>query len=270
MKKVIAFVGSGRKGYTYAATVQFLDNLQAMGDVETELVRLSDYHVGTCRGCCACMIRGEEFCPLKDDRDLLIGKIMASDGVVIATPNYSFQVSGLTKVFLDRLGFLMHRPRFFGKTCTSIVAQGVFGGNKLVDYLSFAAGALQMNVVKGSVILTRGPISPEQQQKNDRILAALGRRFYERLQGPALVPPPWLALFFFHMGRTLMRLETDDSSVDHRYYMEKGWFESDYFYPVALGPVKRTAGKMIDVFFERTAKPKAEAAHAPENTHGAA
>jgi multimeric flavodoxin WrbA len=263
MKRVVAFVGSGRKGFTYAATVQFLDHLKAMGGVETELVRLSDYHIGTCRGCCACMTRGEEFCPLKDDRDLLIGKIMAADGVVLATPNYAFQVSGLTKVFLDRLGFVMHRPRFFGKTFTSLVSQGVYGGGKLVDYLGFAGGALQMNVVKGSVVLTRAPISPEQQKKNDRILADHAQRYYRRLQGPALSSPPWLALFFFHMGRTLMRLETDDSMVDYRYYTEQGWFQSDYYYPVAMGPVKRTAGKVIDAFFERTAKPKADAGHAP-------
>ena len=32
--------------------------------------------------------------------------------------------SGMMKVFLDRLGFSMHRPRFFGKAFTSIIAQG--------------------------------------------------------------------------------------------------------------------------------------------------
>jgi len=37
---------------------------------------------------------------------------MASDGVIFATPNYSFQVSGIMKVFLDRLGFAFHRRAF--------------------------------------------------------------------------------------------------------------------------------------------------------------
>ena len=42
MKKVTAFVGSARKGNTYDAVVQFLGNLKAMGDIETEIVRHKD------------------------------------------------------------------------------------------------------------------------------------------------------------------------------------------------------------------------------------
>ena len=76
-KKVTAFVGSGRKGHTYRAAEKFFGNLQALGEVETELVRLSDYNIGVCRGCTACMNKGEEFCPLKDDRDVLIDKFLA-------------------------------------------------------------------------------------------------------------------------------------------------------------------------------------------------
>src|SRR5512146_1579212 len=101
MKKVIAFVGSAHKKITHKAVVQFLNNLQALGDVEYEIVTLSDYRLGFCRGCRVCFMRGEQFCPLKDDRDVLFDKIAASDGVIFATPNYSFQMSGLMKVFLD-------------------------------------------------------------------------------------------------------------------------------------------------------------------------
>ena len=87
---------------------------------------------------------------MKDDRDVLIEKMMASDGVVFASPNYSFQVSAIMKTFLDRLGFVFHRPRFFGKTFTSIVAQGIYGGNKIVKYLDFVGNGLGFNTVKGS------------------------------------------------------------------------------------------------------------------------
>jgi len=112
MKKIVAFVGSARKRYTYDATRQFLANLVKLGEYETEVVMLGDQKVGTCRGCKVCFERGEEFCPMKDDRDLLIGKMMAADAVVFATPNYSFQVSGIMKVFLDRLGFSKEWGRF--------------------------------------------------------------------------------------------------------------------------------------------------------------
>jgi multimeric flavodoxin WrbA len=130
-KRITAFVGTARKKSTHNAVRQFLDNLKSLGNVEYEIVVLNDHHLGICRGCKTCFAKGEEFCPLKDDRDVLIKKMMASDGVVFASPNYSFNVSATMKMFLDRLGFVFHRPRFFGKTFTSIVSQGIYGGDKM-------------------------------------------------------------------------------------------------------------------------------------------
>jgi NAD(P)H-dependent FMN reductase len=101
-KRVTAFVGSARKKHTYDSARQFLNALQSRGDVESEIVVLSDYNLKTCRGCKACCDKGEEFCPFKDDRNALIDKMMASDGVVFASPAYSFQVSAIMKIFLDR------------------------------------------------------------------------------------------------------------------------------------------------------------------------
>ncbi len=122
MKKVTAFVGTARKKHTYYAVQRFLSSLASLGDVEYEIVALTDYRMEMCRGCKQCFRKGESFCPLKDDRDVLMEKMMTSDGVVIASPNYSFQVSAIMKTFLDRLGFVFHRPQFFGKTFTSIVS----------------------------------------------------------------------------------------------------------------------------------------------------
>jgi multimeric flavodoxin WrbA len=246
MKKVTAFVGSGHKKLTHNAVRQFLDDLQSFGDVETELVALGDHRIGTCRGCRLCFERGEENCPLKDDRDVLIGKIMASDGVVLASPNYSFQVSGMLKVFLDRLGFVFHRPRFFGKTFTSIVTQGFFGGRKIVGYLDFVGNALGFNSVPGACFTALDPPTSREKERRDRTLTALSRRFHERMSGPPFPAPSMLKLWAFRMGRTSVRLELTETDNDFQYYTDKGWFESDYFYPVRLSPVQKAAGRLFD------------------------
>ena len=246
MKKVTAFVGSARKKHTHEAVVQFLSNLQSMGDIEYEIVRLSDYRLEACRGCKLCFEKGEEHCPLKDDRDVLIEKMMASDGVVFASPNYSFQVSAIMKAFLDRLGFAFHRPRFFGKTFTSIVSQGIYGGNKIVDYLDFVGFGLGFNTVKGSCIMTLDPMTEKQQHKIDRVLAAQARRYYARLEKPGYPVPTLITLMIFRLGRTKIRLELDDSFRDYTYYADKGWLESDYYYPTRLGVLKKGAGKLFD------------------------
>jgi multimeric flavodoxin WrbA len=247
MKKVTVFVGSAHKrGATCTAARQFLEDLESFGDVRGEIVVLSDYNVGVCRGCKTCFERGEERCPLKDDRDVLIEKMMASDGVVFASPNYSFQVSAIMKIFLDRLGFLFHRPRFHGKTSTCIVVQGIYGGGKIVKYLEFVGGGLGFNVVKGSCIRTLEPMDKNALAKMKGTLSKQSRRFHARLLRPAYPAPSLFGLMAFRMGRTIIKQQLGEDKRDHVYYRDKGWFESDHFYPTHLGPFKKAVGAVFD------------------------
>lgn len=244
--KVTAFVGSAHKQNTHKAVVQFLEKLQALGDVEYDIVTLSDYKLGTCRGCRVCFDKGEQYCPLKDDRDVLFQKIEASDGVVFASPNYVFHMSGMMKTFLDRFGAAMHRPRYFGKAFTSIVTQGFMGGNDINKCLELEGRMLGFKTVKGSCITGLVPYSEKDKQKMDRTLTAQSRRFFAALNSPAYPAPSWYMLIGFRMGRMTVLQGLDERSEDYRYYAKQGWFASDYFYPTHLSPLKRVAGKFFD------------------------
>ena len=178
--KVTAFVGSARKKHTYHAAEQFINNLRSLGDIECEIVMLSDYHLDICKGCKLCFDRGEELCSLKDDRDILFEKIHDSDGILFASPNYCFSVSGHMKVFLDRFGFLFHRPRFFGKAFTSIVVQGVYRGKKIVEYFDFIGNGLGFNVVRGCCLNSFEPMTEKNRETIDRIIARQSMKFYEK------------------------------------------------------------------------------------------
>jgi multimeric flavodoxin WrbA len=241
MKKVTAFVGSARKKNTYQTVVQFLNDLQALGDVEYEIVTLHDYALKFCRGCEVCLWKGEEFCPLKDDRDALMDKIMASDGVVFATPTYNGQVSGIMKTFLDRFAFVCHRPCYFGKVCTSIVTYSFARNDKIVEYLDILAMTLGFNVVKGTCVNLSEPKTEKDQRKIDKARARQARQFYAGLAKPSL-----LTLAVFRTFRSMIRQASDDSTRDYRYYTEKGWLESDYYYPTRLSLLKKVAGKIFD------------------------
>lgn len=262
MPLVTAFVGSARKyGVTYQATRQLLDDLQSFGDVTTELVFLGEYDIGLCRGCKACFTRGEAYCPLHDDRDELLAKMERSDGVVLASPVYSFQVSALMKALLDRLGFAIHRPRFHGRAYTSIVVEGLYGGREVVKYLGLVGGALGFNVVQGSRIVcrknpdtAREPMLQEERRKMEEKLVEQGRRFHERLTGPRFPAPTLLQLFAFRMARTSIELEQASGRPDPAYYRDHGWFESSYYYPTELGLMKRAAGAAIDWAAARSSK----------------
>jgi multimeric flavodoxin WrbA len=254
VKRITVFFASARRERTYSAVHQFLSSLQSLGNVECEIVALSDYRIETCRGCCTCFTKDESFCPLKDDRDVLIEKMMTSDGVVFASPNYSFQVSAIMKTFLDRLGFVFHRPCFFGKSFTSIVVQGIYGGQKIVKYLDFVGSGLGFNVVKGSCVTALEPITEKEKLKIDSILAAQSRRFYDRLSHPPYPVPPLWKLMFFRKARTSIHLMLNDTDRDYTYYRDKGWFGSDYFYPTRLNLLEKAAGSLFDYITSRAVK----------------
>ena len=252
--KVTVFVGSARKKHTYEASKKFLQNLQSLGDLEYEIVRLSDYNLEPCKGCKLCTDKGEEFCPLKDDRDKLIEKMIDSDGIIFSSPTYSFQVSALMKLFLDRLAYFGHRPRFFGKTFTSIVTQGFYGGKDAVKYLNFMGNTLGFNVVKGSVLTTLEPMTEKGQKKIDMIIYKQSRKFYSTLIKKEYPNPTLFKLMIFRMSRTSAKLMLNEDYRDFTYYKKKGWFESDYYYPIKLNPLKKLTGRLFDNMATRSVR----------------
>jgi multimeric flavodoxin WrbA len=246
MKKVTAFIASGARRNTYRAVTAFQKNLQALGEVDFEIVMLSDYNLKYCRGCRLCFDKGEAFCPLKDDRDVLFAKIDASDGVIFATPNYNFMMSGMMKSFLDRFGFIYHRPRYFGKSFTSIVTQGVGGADKIIKDLDFAANIIGFRTVRGAKVTGFDPKTEQQQRTAERDLLALSRRFSTLLAKPADCPPTLYQLLIFHFGRTTVKQLATPDYIDYRYYAERGWLESDYYYPTRISPLLKMAGAFLD------------------------
>jgi multimeric flavodoxin WrbA len=241
MKKATAFVGSAHKQNTCKAIVQFLNNLKALGDIEHEIVTRSDYKLGVCQGCRICFDKAEAFCPLRDDRDVLMAKIDVSDGVIFATLIYTFHMSGIMKTFLDRFGLAVHRSRYFGKAFTSIVTQGFMSGGDITKNLVMVGQQLGFNILKSSCITGLIPYT-----EKDQTLAAHSKRFYATLTRPTDPVPSLFMLIGFKMSWTSIPKELDERGQDYRYYAVKGWFESGYFYSTRFGLLKSTAGKLFD------------------------
>lgn len=66
-----------------------------------EVVELRRYKVGMCVGCGACSEQGKP-CPLRDDADTLVQKLIDANVVVLATPVYFYCMSAQLKAFIDR------------------------------------------------------------------------------------------------------------------------------------------------------------------------
>ncbi|WP_196000457.1 NAD(P)H-dependent oxidoreductase [Clostridium sp. 1001271B_151109_B4] len=55
------------------------------------------------------------FCPHKDIIQRIVSKIEEADAIIITSPVYSMQITGLLKNFIDHMSYNFHRPRFFYK-----------------------------------------------------------------------------------------------------------------------------------------------------------
>jgi multimeric flavodoxin WrbA len=253
MKKVTAFIGTSTKKATYQAVQEFEKNLKQYTDIDFEYIFLKDYRLEFCQGCRLCFNRGEEFCPLKDDRDILLEKMENSDGIILATPNYAFQVSARMKNFLDRFAYIFHRPQFFDKTFTAIVTQGIFGGKDILKYLENMGANFGCNVTKGIYLTTVDQMTELQKKKYKQEIRKSSERFYKGLMRSSLPQPSLFRLMLFRMSRTSLQ-SIDFRGRDYDFYKEKGWFGSDYYHETSFGPIKKIIGYFFDFLGRQIAK----------------
>ncbi|MBL3581537.1 flavodoxin family protein [Oleidesulfovibrio alaskensis] len=67
-----------------------------------EKVRLAEKNINYCTGCCSC-IGGSGVCAQQDDMADILGKLIAADVIVFATPVYFRSFNGPMKTFIDRV-----------------------------------------------------------------------------------------------------------------------------------------------------------------------
>ncbi len=99
--KILGVVGSPRKrGNTDILVDSVLDGAKRKG-FDVEKIYLEDLDF---RGCIACEgCRKTSKCVLNDDMEEVYSKLETSDGIVLGSPTYFYNITWLTKKFLDRL-----------------------------------------------------------------------------------------------------------------------------------------------------------------------
>jgi multimeric flavodoxin WrbA len=138
--KILAIMGSPRKNGSGTKVIRRIEEvMRRQGEVEIDYLYLRDANLAACRGCFQCISRGEQFCPLKDYRIAIEARTDAADGIILISPGYVQNVSGLMKNFMDRMAYTNHRPRFFGKK-VMLVANGGAALKKTLGALRIAIG----------------------------------------------------------------------------------------------------------------------------------
>lgn len=106
--KILGIVCSPRKnGNTETLVKEALASARSFG-ADTEIITILGKNITPCDGCESCMITGE--CKIEDDMQDIYNKMLQSDGIIVGSPVYYWNVTAQAKAIIDRT-FLFRRKR---------------------------------------------------------------------------------------------------------------------------------------------------------------
>lgn len=102
--KIVLINGSpkGRSSNTHIMAEAFLQGAQEAG-AETLNVFLAEKEIRHCRGCFSCWLKTPGHCAIDDDMKHILSEADGADVLILASPLYFDTISGMLKVFMDRM-----------------------------------------------------------------------------------------------------------------------------------------------------------------------
>ncbi len=190
--------------------------------LDFETVNLGHSNIQMCRGCRICFDRGEDHCPLKDDLLAIKAKMKEANAVIIASPVYVDDVSGITKNWIDRLAHVCHRPEFSGKHAYLLATTGasstshtlrtmnalMYWGFHIIGRAGFKTGALSK----------RDEINARYAAKIEQIAQTIFQAVHQE------AAPSFLSLMVFKIQQTGWQKQ-NPNSIDYRYWKGNGWLD---------------------------------------------
>ena len=256
--KILALIGSYRKKGNTARIVQLIEaRMQALAvehntPLDFETLFLGDLDIRPCRGCRACFDRGEEACPLQDAIPLIRAKMDAADALLLASPVYVDDVSGLVKNWMDRLAYLCHRPALGGKCAYPLATVGSSNAGHALRTMNTALLTWGYHLV-GQMGLKMGALATAEELLRYQPAAnkVADKLFCAVTQQHAL-NPTFISLMAFKIQQLAWQREPP-GSWDYGYWQGQGWLTPPctFYLPHRANPVKVTLARLVGAIIAR-------------------
>lgn len=252
--KIVSVVGSCRQnGNTDQIVKLFEEKLAKYAEkqhmpLEIEHILLSKKNIAACRGCRVCFDKGEKFCPSKDDILSIREQISAADALILASPVYVDDVSGVMKNWIDRMAFYCHRPALFGKSAAVITTSGSFASNQSLRTMANALTSWGARVITQNKFQTGALM--EQKQMRDCYGAAVekaAKRLFDAAGSGTVRQPSFYSLIAFSVQKKAHLAKYGGHSVDSAYWKDNGWLEPSrkYYTKKSPNPIKSACARVI-------------------------
>jgi multimeric flavodoxin WrbA len=248
--KILACNGSYRINGNSARVLSLVeDRIRHEADrtdepLDFETVNLGHQNIQPCRGCRVCFDQGEEHCPLKDDLLSIKAKMKAADAVILISPVYVDDVSGITKNWIDRLAHVCHRPEFYGKYAYLLSTTGA-------SSTSHTLGTMNALMYWGFNIIGRAGFKTGALTKRDEINARYGAKI-ERIAQTIFkatrqkAAPSFFSFMVFKIQQKGWR-KVNPNSIDYQYWQNNGWLDPTrtFYAPQGGSWLKITLARLV-------------------------
>lgn len=188
--KVIAINGSTRaKGNTHIALEKLKESMELRckdfgEELDYTIIDLAKKELNPCKACYAC--KEKKQCVQNDDMTQIFKEMIASDGIVLASPTYFSNVSSRMQMVVERTG-IMSRANgglLKGKIGASIAVARRQGANVVYSALNYFFGIAEMPIASSSywnICLGKDPGDIENDTEGMEIISTLGANMADML-----------------------------------------------------------------------------------------
>ncbi len=223
---IVALNGSPHGGIgNTSLMIEMLRSTLAEEGFELEMIALAGKNIEYCTGCAFCMEKGR--CWIDDDHRKIMEKLLAADGVILASPVYFLHVTGQMKTFVDRCLAFGHKPQPTWKPGLAISVSAGMGETDTANYLAFLLrnfGAFSVGTLTAMATQPGGFMGKEAVEARAVDLARdLARAIKEKRRYPATDRD---LRFYYFMGNLVKSQKDGVMKHDYQHWQEHGFYDS--------------------------------------------
>ncbi len=222
--KVIAINGSphGAIGNT-SQMIQMIREALSVHGIELEEVILADKKIEYCIGCGVCLEKSS--CWRQDDHARITDKLLAADGVVLASPVYFKHVTAQMKTFIDRSLRLGHKPRGTWKPGLAVSVSAGMAETGTAHYLAGLLGVYGAFSVGTFTAIATVPGEFLGKDLVEDRAKDLARDLASAIKEKRRYPATDEHLFYYLFMRDLVTREKDFMRDDYAHWQREGLME---------------------------------------------
>lgn len=236
--------GSPRRENTWKIVERVKNTLNDLDDTITfKEIDLINEDIPNCIGCYSCFINGEHTCPHSKIIQPIVHEMISCDGLIITSPVYALNVSGLIKNFIDHLAYFYHRPYFFEEKAMVIVTTAGAGHKKVGNYLDETLENWGYNERYKLCFVHSHDINGYLPLKTKEIIDKETVKFYSSIKNNSLSSPRMKALFQYNLWRAMANNE--HIPLDNTYWVKNKLIEHEYYPKIPCSALKKLPIKLF-------------------------